>query len=219
MKYLIRLLLCVSINSSYAQNINWSALNENQNNIVYLNFGYDFGVTTQVGYGYKAETFRPILFSADYSFPMGESLVDDFKVRLGGQISIYEYKNLIFSSKVFCVFRGHQTELVRMASLGSETSAIIGYYKPKWHIAGEFGYDKSSITHLKHSDTMKENFDSISDGWYSPSGGHFFYGIQGSKTIGKSIEISLRVGGINAQFKDKNPLLPFYTQLELNYKF
>ena len=55
----------------------------------------------------------------------------------------------------------------------------------------------------------------ISNGWFIPSGGHFFYGIQGSKTIGSRFEISLRAGATNAQFKDKNPLLPYYVQLGL----
>ena len=219
MKYLINLLLCLCISNSYAQNINWSAINDDQNHLTYLNFGYDFGITTQVGYGYNIKSKKPILFTADYSFPMGKNLVDDFKIRLGGQISIYQKNNFIFSAKVLSVFRNHQTKLVRMSSFGSQTSVLAGLYKPKWHVAGEFGYDKSSITHLKHSDAMKENFPSISDGWFSPSGGHFYYGVQGSKTIHQSFEISIIVGSTNAQFKDKNPLLPIYCQIGLNYTF
>ena len=219
MKYLIKLLLCLCISVSYAQNINWSSINNDQNQLTYLNFGYDFGVTTQVGYGYKIKTDKPILFNADYSFPMGKNIIDDFKIRLGGQISIYQKKNFIFSAKVLSVFRNHETKLVRMANFGSQTSVLAGLYKSKWHIAGEFGYDKSSIIHLKHSTAMKKNFPSISDGWFSPSGGHFFFGLQGSRIMGKFVEISLRVGTITAQFKDKNPLLPIYCQIEVNYKF
>ena len=219
MKHLIKFLLCLCISSSYAQNINWSAINDDQNHLTYLNFGYDFGITTQVGYGYNIKSKKPILFTADYSFPMGKNLVDDFKIRLGGQISIYQKNNFIFSAKVLSVFRNHETKLVRMANFGSQTSVLAGLYKSKWHIAGELGFDKSSITHLKHSKAMKENFPAISDGWFSPSGGHLYFGIQGSKTIHQTIEISARIGSVTAQFKDKNPLLPIYAQLGVNYSF
>jgi len=209
----------MSVSFSYAQNINWSSINENQKTLTYLNVGYDFGMTTQIGYGHKIDVFRPILLTADYSFPMGKNLVDDFKVRLGGQASIYEINNFIFSAKVYGIFRRHQTELVRMVNFGSEMSAMIGYYKPTWHLAGDFGFDKSIITQLKHSDEMRNNFPSITNGWFIPSGGHFYYGIQGSKTIGDHFELSLRAGATNAQFKDENALLPYYAQFGLIYKF
>ena len=52
-----------------------------------------------------------------------------------------------------------------------------------------------------------------------PSGGHFIYGIQGSKTIGNSFELFMRVGATNAQFADVNALLPYYMQLGLINKF
>lgn len=216
MKIIITILILVaSVSYTSAQNINWQSMNEGQNKLVYLNFGYDFGMTTQVGYGYKLDVFRPILLTADYSFPMGKDLIDDFKIRLGGQISVFEKKNFIVSAKLYGIFRRHQTSLVRMASFGTEAVALAGYYKPTWHIAGEFGFDKSIITQLKHTALFRDNFPSVTDDWFIPSGGHFFYGIQGSKTLGKSLEISLRIGATNAQFKDENALLPYYGQLGL----
>ena len=217
-KIIIILITALSVYSINAQSINWQSIDKDQKNIVYLNFGYDFGMTTQFGYGRKIETFRPILLTADYSMPMGKDLVDDFKLRIGGQISIFERNNFIASAKIYGIFRRHQTKLVRMASFGSETAVILGYYKPKWHIAGEFGFDKSIVTHLKHSDIMKDNFPAIADGWFIPSGGHFYYGIQGSKTIGNNFDLSLRVGMTNAQFNDKNAIMPIYTQFGLIYK-
>ncbi len=65
---------------------------------------------------------------------------------------------------------------------------------------------------------MRANFPSIMDGWYIPSGGHFYYGIQAGKTIGEQFELSLKLGATNAQFKDVNPVLPYYGQLGLIWK-
>lgn len=219
MKYIIIIIAFMSVSTTYAQNINWSSINEDQAPLTYLNFGYDFGLTSQIGYGHKLDLNRPVLLTADYSFPMGKNLVDDFKVRLGGQISIYEKNNFHLSAKVYGVFRQHQTNLVSMSNFGSEISAIIGYYKPSWHIAGEFGFDKAIVTQLKHSDELQENHSSIQDAWYTGSGGHFYYGIQGSKTIGRNFDLSLRIGLTDAQFNDENAVLPYYTQFGLIYKF
>ena len=220
MKIIIATLIFVmSVGYTSAQNINWQSLNIEQKSLGYLNAGYDFGMTTQIGYGYKLDAFRPILLTADYSFPMGEDLIDDFKIKLGGQIAIFEKNNFIASAKFYGIFRRHQTNLVRMLSFGAELSALAGYYQPTWHIAGEFGFDKSIITHLTHSDVFRDNFPIITDGWYIPSGGHLYYGIQGSKTLNKSFELSLRAGATNAQVNDENAPLPYYTQIGLVWRF
>lgn len=212
------LLLSFSINFLNAQNINWATLNENQQDLVYLNFGYDFGMTTQLGYGYRLNSSRSILLTADYSFPAGKNLVDDFKIRIGGQVEILRRDALIMSAKVYGLFRRHETTLVKMSSFGSESSVLLGYYKSKWHIAGEFGFDKSGATKLKHSNAIIENVPTIKDGWYTSTAGHFFYGIQGSKSIRDRIDLSLRIGATNAQGKDQNPLLPFYGQIGFLWK-
>lgn len=202
-----------------AQNFNWKSLDENQTHIVYLNLGYDFGITTQVGYGYKWNSFRRIVFNADYSFPMGKNLVDDFKIRLGGQIEIFDFHNFILTAKVYAIFRKHANRYVDMSSFGSDFAALIGYYRPTWHIAGVFGFDKSIVTYLKHSEGMKDNFPNITNGWFIPSGGHFYFGLEGSKTIGKNFDISLRLGITDAQGKDVNALLPYYAQLGFTWRF
>lgn len=198
-----------------AQNINWQSVNEEQKTFAYINFGYDFGVTVRLGLAHKLKTSRPILLSIDYASPMGNDVVDDFKIRMGGQISIFEKSNFVASAKMYGVFRRHNTNLVQMSSFGSDFGTVMGYYKERWHMAAEFGFDKSIVTHLKHPQLIKEDYPAIVDGWFIPSGGHFYYGIQGSKTIGKNVQLSLRVGATNAQFDDKDALLPVYMQLGL----
>ncbi|MCB0833473.1 MAG: hypothetical protein KDC45_08430, partial [Bacteroidetes bacterium] len=54
-----------------AQNVNWKSFNGTGGNLVYADFGYDFGVTTQVGYGRMVNAIRPVLLTIDYSMPMG----------------------------------------------------------------------------------------------------------------------------------------------------
>ena len=203
----------------YSQNINWRSLREDQRNVIQFNFGYDFGVTAQLGYSRSFTMFKPVVVALDYSFPMGDDLIDDFKVRLGGQIEIVEIDGFSATIKISSNFRRYQTELVRIAGFGSDFAALAGYYRPTWYAAGEFGFDKSIISHLKHSDIMRADFPAIKDGWYIPSGGNYYYGIQAGKTIGESFDLSLRLGATRAQFNDENAVIPLYLQLGLGMRF
>lgn len=203
----------------YSQNINWRSLREDQSNVIQLTVGYDFGVTAQLGYNRLFNIGKPVVVGLDYSIPMGSDLLDDFKVRLGGQIELVQIDRFSATIELSSIFRRYQTQLVRIESFGSDFGVLAGYYVPTWFVAGEFGFDKSITSHLNHSDIMRAMFPGIKDGWYIPSGGHYYYGIRAGKTVGESFELSLRVGGTNAQGNDENAVVPLYLQLGFGMKF
>jgi hypothetical protein len=221
MKKLIAVITIVMVvtDVGYSQNINWRSLRDDQQNVIQFNAGYDFGATAQLGYSRSFAIVKPVIVGLDYSFPMGNDLFDDFKVRLGGQVEIVEIDGFSATIKIASVFRRYQTELVRIASFGSDFAVLAGYYKPTWFVAGEAGFDKSITSHLAHSDVMRAMFPAIRDGWYVPTGGHYYYGIQGGKTIGESFDLSLKVGATNAQGNDEEAVLPLYLQLGLGLRF
>lgn len=205
--------------TGYSQNINWRSLGEDQRNVVHFSFGYDFGVTAQAGYSRSFTVIKPVVVGLDYSSPMGRDLVDDFKVRVGAQTEIVQIGGFSMTLKIASNFRRYENALVRIASFGSDFAVLAGYYRSTWYAAGEFGFDKSITSHLRHSDVMRANFPAIKDGWYVPSGGHFYYGIQGAKTIGESLDLSLRLGATKAQDNDEDALVPWYAQLGLGIRF
>ena len=213
------IVLAVLSEYSHSQNINWRSLDNGQNNIMQFNFGYDFGATSQLSYNYYINGFRPIVLGLDYSLPMGNILLDDFKVRYGAQIEIAEWEGFSLTAKIYSNFKRYKTALVRTITFGSDFTAVAGYYRPTWHAALEYGFDKSIISHFKHSDIMKENIPTIKDGWYIPTGGHHYYGIQGSKTLGDIFSLSLRLGQTKAQFHDEDAVLPIYFQLGIGLRF
>jgi hypothetical protein len=205
--------------TGYSQNVNWRSLGEDQRNIVQFDLGYDYGATTQLGYGRAFDWLRPVVLTFDYSFPMGKDLVDDFRVRLGSQVEVLQIDGFSATLKLMGSLRRYENPLVRIVSFGSDFALVTGYYSPTWHAAGEFGFDKSIVSHLKHSDIMRSNFPAIRDGWYIPSGGHFYYGIQAGKTLGETYALSLRVGTTNAQFDDEDAVVPYYVQVGLGIRF
>jgi hypothetical protein len=203
----------------FSQNINWRSLGEDQRNMIQFNAGYDFGVTAQLGYSRSFTLIRPVMVGLDLSLPMGNNLIDDFKVRLGAQMEVVDFDGFSATIKIASVFRRYKTELVRIVSFGADMGLVAGYFTPSWSVAGEFGFDKSIATHLKNSDVMKSMFPGIRDGWYLPTGGHYYYGIQAGKTIGESFDLSLRLGATRAQFHDENAVIPYYAQLGLGMRF
>jgi len=218
MRYLITLLCLISISNSYAQNINWANISEQTNYLTYLNLGYEHGLTTQVGMAKKLPTTRPVFVSLDYSLPMGNELFDDLKLRLGGQIPIYSINRFTFSTKLYGTYKRHETSLVRMSAFGSEIGIITSYNRPSWHIAAELGYDKTIVTHLKHSEILQENYPAITDGWFIPSGGHFYFGVQSTKTLKDRLDLSIRAG-ITKGENGNDALIPYYTQLGIAYRW
>ncbi len=198
-----------------AQSVNWRCIDKERPHSAHFNVGYDFGVTTQIGYNYFTKAKKPVWFTLDYSFPMGKTLFDDFKFRLGGQIEVATYKSFIASLKLLGNYKRHETELVRMTNFGIETSVLIGYYKAKWHLATELGYIKPFASNLNHSDIMKDNYPGVQDGWYTSSGGYYFWGIQAGKFITNSFDLSFRAGYFKANADNKDAVLPYYAQIGL----
>lgn len=203
--------------NSFSQNINWRNLTNEKTHIISINFGLDYGSTLGLGYGYQLNTKLPTVLNAEFSIPFGEKSIDDFKTKIGGQIEIIHIGSFSTTLKAHSVFRRFENNLSRLLNFGSEFTAVSGYYKTNWYVAGEFGFDKAIVTHVKHSDLMKENNPNIKTGWYIPSGGNYFYGIQSGYCFGNN-DLSLRAGKVIEQDFKTNPFIPFYFQLGYNRK-
>jgi hypothetical protein len=221
MKRLVAVMMLVMAVAEYSssQNVNWRSLSDDQRNVIQFSFGYDFGVTAQLGYSRYLTVVKPVLLGLDYSFPMGNVVTDDFKIRAGGQVEVVEVGGFSATVRILSNLRRYQNQLVRIVSFGSDFAVLAGYYRPGWHAGGEVGFDKSIVSHMRHSDIMKADYPAIRDGWYIPTGGHYYYGIQAGKTIGESFDLSLRLGATKAQGNDEDAVLPYYLQLGLGVRF
>jgi len=201
-----------------SQTLNWASLKKNQRNILNINASVEHGLIFGTGYAYQLKSQLPIVLNAEYSFPSGEKLFDDFKTKLGGQIKFYQTGNFLFSVKLRGVFRRYGSDFVRLVNFGSDLSATVGYYKSKWFVAGETGFDKAIVTNFKHSNSYKEIYPDVKDGWYEPAtGGNFYYDLQTGYSFRKN-EIYMKAGKIVNQDFQTNPVIPFTVQLGFNFK-
>lgn len=213
------LFICLHIgNSAFSQQINWRSLKEGQHNILNITTGYEYGAIMGLGYGYKLNTKLPLVLNVEYSFPFGSNLFDDFKTKIGAQAEVYRSGNFSATAKAYGIFRRYQSDMARFVNFGSELSTVIGYYKPKWYIAGELGFDKAMFTNVKNGDVMKQDYPGVQDGWYSSTGGNFFLGLQTGMTFNNK-DLYLKVGGTATQDLQSSATVPLYFLLGFNYRF
>nr|WP_315148948.1 hypothetical protein [uncultured Flavobacterium sp.] len=214
----ITVLSLFSANCIFSQNINWKNLKNEEKHILNVNTGWEYSFVYGIGYGYKLNTKMPIIIEASYSFPSGETIFDDFKTKIGGQINFYHINSIHFSASIHGSYRRVENPLAVLQNFGCDINTAIGYYKPKWFLAGEIGFDKAIITHFKHSNIYKEVYPDVKNGWYEPTtGGNFNFGIQTGYSFKRS-DLTLRLGKVITQDFKTSPLIPFYVQLGYNYK-
>ncbi|WP_337045137.1 hypothetical protein [Emticicia sp. 17c] len=214
---LILALSLLSVNSINAQTLNWASLQKQHRHIANINIGLEYGVTVGITYGYQLKTSLPVVIAAEYSMPSGKTISDDFKTKIGGQIRWVRVNDFNLSTRIQGVFRRFENNYVTLANFGTDVSGVIGYYKPKWFLAGETGFDKAIVTHFKHTELMNENF-AAKNGWYVPAtGGNFYYGMQAGFSW-RSHDLSLKVGKVISQDFRTKPLLPFYAQIGYSLK-
>ncbi len=222
MRYLYIIIIFIAFNfilqNAYAQILNWKTT-ENTQHIVSANLGLDYSLSYGIGYGYKLNTKKPIIMNANFSMPSGETLFDDFKTKLGGQILLFNRANLRGVLAMNGIYRRHETKLLRLQNFGSELKGSFGYYKPKWFIAGEAGFDKAIITHFKHSQEFRENvYADVVDGWYGPTtGGNVSFGLQTGYSFRKT-DLTFNLGMVKTQNFKTTTLIPFYLTVGYNYK-
>ena len=221
MEFLNKIIFAILLSLSFylkAQVINWENLT--QKNIASVNFGTEYGLVTGFGYGYKMSDGKfPYLLNTEISIPFGEKRLDDFKIKLGGQIAVLESRNFNLSLKLQGIFRVYNNDFVKISNFGSDFSATIGYYRKKWFTGAEFGFDKAIVSHYKHTDLYKSNYPEVKDGWYEPSvGGNYYYNLKGGYSLGKN-DITIVAGKIISQVFKTQPLFSIFTQIGYNIKF
>ncbi|MDP5198179.1 hypothetical protein [Flavobacterium sp. DG2-3] len=212
------LLSFLTSNILQSQTINWENLKSEERHILNVNAGWDYSFVYGLSYGYHLKTKMPIILESSISFASGEIIFDDFKTKIGGQVNVYKIENFRFNAAVHGIYRRYGNPIVTLQNFGADASITMGYYKPKWFVAGEFGFDKAIVTHFKHSEIYKDVYPEVKNGWYEPTtGGNFNFGVQGGYSFGKS-DLTLRAGKVMTQDFKTTPMIPFYVQLGYNYK-
>ncbi len=220
MKNTIILLISIcAVVKMQAQNINWANLQPEEKHIVNINTGLDYGIVFGAGYGYRLRGNMPIVLNADYSQPAGKDIFDDLKTRAGVQARLLKVGDFQFTARVHGIFRKYESQIIRMANFGSDMSGVAGYYRKRWYMAAEFGFDKAIVTKFTPTSVSREGYEGATGGWYQPAtGGNFYYGLLAGVSIGKA-DIYVNGGKVVTQDFKMTPFLPYYGRIGVSYKF
>lgn len=203
---------------SAAQTLNWSGMQENQRHIINANVSWDYAATVGLGYGYRMETRVPTILSAQFSLPAGEDLVDDFKAKVGGQVRVLQRGRFQASVAMYGLYRQTTNHLVKLQNFGGEFTGVIGYYRPRWFVAAECGFDKAIVTRIRNSEAMKRLYPDVRDGWYVPTGGNFVVALQTGYSL-KSVDFILKAGKVIDQNLRSSATVPLTVQFGVNARF
>lgn len=213
----IAMLVCAA-NVAGAQAINWKSFAENQKHMANLSTSWDYAATLGAGYAYRMETKLPAVLNAQFSLPAGNDLADDFKAKLGFQVRVFQAGNFQGTVSLFGIYRQFQSDLAKFQNFGSEFTGTIGFYKARWFVATEFGFDKAIVTRVKNSDQMRQNYPGVRDGWYVPTGGNFMFMLQTGYSF-KVFDLYVKVGKIIDQNLRSSATVPLTGQLGINVRF
>lgn len=218
--YLVLALLIGAAGTTNAQSMNWGNSKKENKHIITAHAGWENGLVYSLGYSYRVnERLFPAYVSVDVSAPSGNKLADDFKTRIGGNILWLKHRDFRFSTNLYAVFRRFGNEYARLVNFGSDFSGVIGYYRKRWYVAGEAGFDKAIVTHFRHSEKYKAQYPGVVNGWYEPAtGGMFYYGMQAGFSFGRN-DLWLKAGKTLAEDFKTKPVVPMYGQLGYNLKF
>lgn len=205
--------------AAQSQTINWANIDKQHRHVLSGSVALQNGVQLGAGYSYLVNRkLFPVFLHVDYASLSGNNLLDDFRSTLGGKIRWFHYKNFQFTTGVYGVFRRYQNDYVRLANFGSDINGTMGYYRHRWFVGAEVGFDKAIVTHFKHSAAYKAQYPGVVNGWYETStGGNFYYGLQAGFTFRK-VEAWLKGGKSLEQDFETKPLVPVYAQVGVNVR-
>ena len=222
MKKLIPIVLGLSLGPLTATDVSaqWNVARfESGQNRIYTSFGLDPAFIPTVGYGRVVPLFgHKFQFAGDVGIVAASMDTRDFRARLQALTSIVHWRSLHLTGSATFITRGTDNSIYQGFNFGADFTGTVGIYRPRWFVAGEFGFDKAIITHVTHSDWYRTYFyTQARDGWYLDAGGTFHYGLVGGIAFGRT-ELLLRYGALRTEkFNDLTP--PMYASLGFGVAF
>ncbi len=201
-------------NKSQAQFVHSNTFAPENKHTLHVNLAWDYGLVYELGYSYQLKSTLPLRLHASYSFPSGGTIFDDIKTRIGAQARLWKSGNIQAHLGLYGLYRQFENPLATLRNFGSEVNARIGYFRPRWFVGGEIGFDKAIVTQFKHKAIFRDNiYSAVKDGWYqASSGGNLYYGLQGGFSFRRS-SLALSIGQVRTEALKTTPLVPLYFQV------
>lgn len=188
-------------------------------NRVYTTFGLDPAFVGSLGYGRVVPVQgHNVLLTGDLGVVTASMDARDFRARVGAQGSLLQWRSVHLTGSATVIARGTENSVYKGFNWGADVTGGVGVYRPAWFAAGEFGRDKSIITHVTHSDWYRENiYPEAKDGWYLDAGGTYHYGVSSGVSLGRT-ELVGRAGWVRTE-KGNDVMVPMYVSVGVGLKY
>lgn len=192
---------------------------ETERNRVYTTFGLEPALVSSLGYARVISMpGREVQLAGEVGVVTARMDRRDFRTRLGAQTSLAHWGPVRLSGSATFITRGTENTIYKGLNFGADVTGTLGMYRRGWFAAGEFGFDKAIVTHVKHTDWYRTNvYPDAKDGWYVDTGGRYHYGLSGGLSLG-STEVVGRFGVLRTErFKEITP--PMYASVGLGFRY
>lgn len=191
--WLTVVLLFIPANHVWAEELNLARIRPGSNRIN-LSLGVDPAVVTSLGYsGGFGLASRTALVDLEVGVASAEIDARDLRARLGLQTTLWQRGAWRIAARARLVMRSTSNSVYAGTGFGTDLSAQVGYYRSRWFATGLFGYDRTFVIHLEHSDWYRRNiYGDAVDGWYQ-GGGEILHGGLAAGVAIRRVEVATRV--------------------------
>ncbi|MBN2378424.1 hypothetical protein JXM67_01295 [candidate division WOR-3 bacterium] len=187
---------------------------------VYLNLGLDPAFVAGVGYAQSIPIpilNRNLTLTGEAAVPVLLPDLKDYQLQAGSRIPLIGYNNLVLVNRLNLKLSANQTWMFYATGFSLEEGILLGYFHPRFFVAGEFDYTKFLVTYYQHTEEYREEvYKDANDGWYGNTGGMLTVGLQGGFSIGR-FELGLRAGAFKTERWNFPSGFPFQANLTMNY--
>lgn len=162
----------------------------------------------------------PFTAGVDVTIPMYSFDLNDIRVRIITDMTLFRKKNFEIRGGINPVFVNVKMETETMSSLGLDFHFFTGFTNEKWNTGVEFQYNKIFSTYIKHTEIYRDNvYGEAVDGWYKNTASNIRIGILVNRSI-KKFDVYLKAGSsTTGNFKGYLFVPTIYTELGLNFNF
>ena len=180
--------------------------------MVPLIFTYKRGVNI---FNYKF----PVNVGADVTIPLFKFDLNDIRIRLISETTIFRKKNFEIRGGIDPLFINVKMETETMSSFGADFHAFTGFTNDKWNAGLDINYNQIFTTYIKHTNKFNEAVFEAQDGWYKSTAANIRLGFLVNRTL-DNFDLYVHAGiSKTGKFNDYLFVPSMYSLIGVNFRF
>ena len=160
----------------------------------------------------------PVSVGADITIPIFNFDLNDIRIRLITETTIFRKKNFEIRGGIDPMFINVKMQTETMSSIGTDFHVFTGFTNNKWNAGLEINYNQIFSTYIKHTDKFRKVVFEAQDGWYKNTASNIRLGIMVNRTLG-NFDLFLNAGiSKTGKFNDYMFVPSMYGLIGVSYR-